>query len=224
MYTFMGHEIDQDYPADSLADIANKVDLKLPVPVANVKVWQGLDEDGDPALAYCLEQRWYAIYWDREQDRWFGRFILGLSNDEFLDFTVDRWDDFNTITYQDEPPVTLEINDPFPGMAEFDGGGVRSSDDGKPMFDMLLVSHLEYDEQVLTRAALRMAEGAETYGARNFEKFADSDALERCKSSLLRHVFQYIAGETDEDHLAAVVCNAVILSSVEKRVRDDSEA
>ena len=98
----------------------------------------------------------------------------------------------------------------------FEGGGVRSSDDGKPRFEMLLVSDLPYSEQVLTRAAVRMHEGAKLYGARNFEKMTDAESFERAKASLLRHVMQYVAGETDEDHLAATVANAVMLSSIER--------
>ena len=105
-------------------------------------------------------------------------------------------------------------------MSTFSGGGVRSSDTGKPRFDLLTVSDMPYEDQIMTRAAIRMAEGAERYGVRNFEKMNDREAFERCKASLLRHVFQYVSGETDEQHLAAVVCNAVMLSSIERYIND----
>lgn len=107
-----------------------------------------------------------------------------------------------------------------PEMAQFEGGGQRSSDEGRPRFDMLFVTHLGYEEQVLTRAALRMEEGARKYGARNFEQFQDEEALERARASLLRHTIQLVNGETDEDHAAAVIANVVMLSSVEKKVND----
>ena len=111
------------------------------------------------------------------------------------------------------------------GMAKFEGGGQRSSDEGKPQFTHLLVTHMSYEDQPLTRAAARMAEGAALYGARNFEQFQDQEALERCYASLMRHVHQL--GEEvfrgtrvdSDDHLAAVVANAVMLGSVMHRVR-----
>jgi hypothetical protein len=109
-------------------------------------------------------------------------------------------------------------------MAKFEGGGVRSSDAGKPRFDLLFVSDLSYEEQILTRAAVGMAEGAVLYGDKNHEKMNTQDALDRCKGSLVRHVMQYVNGETDEDHLSRIVTNCVMLSGIEKRVKDDGEA
>lgn len=109
-------------------------------------------------------------------------------------------------------------------MASFEGGGVRSSDDGKPQFTHLMVTHMPYVEQPITRAAQRMAEGAERYGARNYEQFQDREAMERCYASLMRHVNQlgeevFQGSRVDnEDHLAAVIANAVMLGSVMHRV------
>lgn len=117
-------------------------------------------------------------------------------------------------TVQAAPP---EIQ---PEMAEFDGGGVRSSDDGKPDFTLLMVTDVPYEQQLLTRAGVRMAEGAKMYGRLNHEKMNTPDALERCKTSLMRHVVQYLNGEGDEDHAAAAMCNLVMLSGIERRVED----
>ena len=91
--------------------------------------------------------------------------------------------------------------------AEFDSGMVRDTAEGKARFELLLPLGVPYAEQFLTRVAELMARGAEKYDSRNWEK-ADSEAeMERNKSSALRHLVQWAAGEDDEDHAAAVVFN-----------------
>ena len=91
--------------------------------------------------------------------------------------------------------------------ATFDSGMQRDTEAGKPRFDLLLPANVPYAEQFLTRVASLMARGAEKYEDRNWEK-ADSEAeLARMRSSAFRHFMQWITGETDEDHSAAVVFN-----------------
>lgn len=94
--------------------------------------------------------------------------------------------------------------------AEFSNGGVRDTQAGKPRFDLLLPKNVPYLDQLLTRVALLMGRGAEKYNDRNWEQFADVEALERAHSSALRHLMQFIAGEEDEDHAAAVVFNVMV--------------
>ncbi|MBX6360082.1 MAG: hypothetical protein IRZ03_08385 [Acidobacterium ailaaui] len=91
--------------------------------------------------------------------------------------------------------------------AHFDGGGQRDSEKGKPRFDLILPRSVPYEHQMLTRWAALMARGAEKYDARNWENFGDEAALERAKSSAFRHFIQWLAGEQDEDHAAAVLFN-----------------
>jgi hypothetical protein len=52
-----------------------------------------------------------------------------------------------------------------------------------------------------------MQRGALKYGSRNFENASTQEELERYKSSALRHLMQYVMGETDEDHAVAVCFN-----------------
>ncbi|ASU78509.1 hypothetical protein CDG81_09705 [Actinopolyspora erythraea] len=73
---------------------------------------------------------------------------------------------------------------------------------------------------MLTRFARHMGRGAEKYSDRNWEKFEDKDALERAKSSLLRHVMQLVNGETDEDHAAAVMFNVMAVEHVRSKLND----
>lgn len=91
--------------------------------------------------------------------------------------------------------------------AEFDSGMQRDTEKGKPRFDLLVPLDVPYEAQLLTRVAALMARGAEKYESRNWEQ-ADSEAeLARMKSSAFRHFFQWLTGETDEDHAAATVFN-----------------
>lgn len=98
--------------------------------------------------------------------------------------------------------------------AEFGNGGVRDTQKGKPRFDLLLPLNVSYPDQLLTRAAALMGRGAEKYNDRNWEQFGDEEALERAKSSALRHLMQLLNGETDEDHAAAVVFNVMVYEYV----------
>ena len=90
---------------------------------------------------------------------------------------------------------------------EFPGGGMRDTAAGKPRFELLWTEAQPYDDQMLTRAARWMARGAEKYESRNWELFDSPEALEHAKASLLRHTYKLLAGETDEDHAAAVWFN-----------------
>lgn len=89
----------------------------------------------------------------------------------------------------------------------YDSGMRRDTQEGKPRFDLILPKSLPYQATMLTRWACLMARGAEKYGDRNWEKGNGSEELERAKASALRHMMQWLSGETDEDHAAAVFFN-----------------
>lgn len=91
--------------------------------------------------------------------------------------------------------------------AEYDSGMVRDTQEAKARFELLLPLGVPYADQFLVRVAELMARGAEKYESRNWEKATGDEEMERFKSSALRHLFQWAAGETDEDHAAAVVFN-----------------
>ena len=83
---------------------------------------------------------------------------------------------------------------------DYGSGMRRDTQEGKARFDLLIPLGVPYDEQFLTRAAQLMERGAVKYGFRNWEKANSPEELERFKGSALRHLMQYITGETDEDH------------------------
>jgi hypothetical protein len=57
------------------------------------------------------------------------------------------------------------------------------------------------------RYAGLMTRGAQKYSARNWMKAAGQAELERFKASAARHFMQYLRGDRDEDHAAAVYFN-----------------
>lgn len=103
---------------------------------------------------------------------------------------------------------------------EYITGMVRDSQDGKPRFDLLLAANLPYGAQFLTRMAALAQRGAEKYTARNHEKSRTPEELDRFKASALRHLMQWISGETDEDHSAAVAYNLFMAESCRWRMEN----
>lgn len=93
---------------------------------------------------------------------------------------------------------------------EFATGSRRDTDKGKPRYDLIPL-------RALRRWADLMARGAEKYGERNWEK---GQSMARIQSSALRHLIQYMEGQTDEDHLAATLFNVGALIDHEERIRD----
>lgn len=89
---------------------------------------------------------------------------------------------------------------------DYASGMRRDTQEGKPDFSLILTD-LPYDEQLITRWAGLMARGAEKYGRRNWQLACSEEELERFKASAFRHFMQWISGEDDEDHAAAVLFN-----------------
>ena len=58
------------------------------------------------------------------------------------------------------------------------------------------------------RLGLWLQKGAAKYSARNWERGLPYSA---CIGSIMRHVNKFRRGLTDEDHLAAIMCNAMFL-------------
>jgi hypothetical protein len=87
---------------------------------------------------------------------------------------------------------------------EFSTGMLRDADNGKLRFDLIYLPMLERWAGLMTR-------GAQKYSARNWEKAETQEELDRFVESAFRHFYQWITGETDEDHAAAVwfnICGA----------------
>ncbi len=89
-------------------------------------------------------------------------------------------------------------------------GMCRDTQDGKPDYALI-------DRPFLRRWAELMTRGAEKYGRRNWEKAESAEELERFKASAYRHFMQWLDGETDEDHAAAVCFNLAAAEHVKAK-------
>lgn len=94
---------------------------------------------------------------------------------------------------------------------EYQSGMRRDTTEGKPDYTLIY-------EPMLTRWAELMTRGAEKYGRRNWELANSPEELERFKASAYRHFVQWIRGDQDEDHGAAVMFN---ISAAEK-IKDET--
>lgn len=106
---------------------------------------------------------------------------------------------------------------------EFKTGMKRDTETGKPRFDLCYTTNMPYEEQLLYRYAMLRARGAEkyceTYDDVNCEKAETLEELARFKSSAARHFTQWMTGEDDEDHAAAVLFNIQMAEMVKWKLK-----
>lgn len=92
---------------------------------------------------------------------------------------------------------------------EFPTGAVRDTAAGKPRLGLI-------SPFALRRFGAWLTAGAMKYSPRNWER---GMPFSRVVDSLERHVQAFKAGEVDEDHLAAVMCNASFLIHYQEMIR-----
>lgn len=88
-------------------------------------------------------------------------------------------------------------------------GMIRDVETGKPDYTLV------FDGPMFERWAGLLARGAIKYEARNWMKALDADPVskqfsetqDRYRRSAVRHMVQWLRGDTDEDHAAAVMFN-----------------
>lgn len=89
---------------------------------------------------------------------------------------------------------------------DYSTGLRRDLADDKP--DLTLwMNEVPYADSLLYRVGMLAQRGAKKYGAKNFQLAHTQEELDRFVASAHRHMLQWIYGETDEDHAAAVVFN-----------------
>lgn len=91
---------------------------------------------------------------------------------------------------------------------EFETGAVRDMQVGKGRCDLL-------PPLAILRLARHFEEGAKKYGERNWEKGIPINSF---IDSSLRHIFKYMAGEDDEDHLVAAAWNLMCALETEDKL------
>ena len=85
-------------------------------------------------------------------------------------------------------------------------GAQRNSRVGKGRFDLIPV-------ESLTRLAKHYEAGASMHGERNWEK---GMYYSRLLDSAMRHISQFMSGDTEEDHLAAACWNLFAIMHFQK--------
>ena len=95
---------------------------------------------------------------------------------------------------------------------EYASGMRRDTQEGKPDYTLI-------DRSFLKRWAELMTRGAVKYGRNNWRKANSAEELERFESSALRHMYQWLDGDTEEDHCAAVAFNLAAAEFVKARLR-----
>ncbi len=98
---------------------------------------------------------------------------------------------------------------------EFSSGMVRDTAEGKTDYTLIMDGpmHDRYAEH-LTKAAVTK------YGARNWMKARTLEEQERYRVSGARHMRQWLRGDRDEDHAAAVMFNLDGYEYVQLRLDD----
>jgi len=91
----------------------------------------------------------------------------------------------------------------------FATGAVRDTADDKPRPDLVSPFAME-------RLGEWLRLGAVKYRERNWEQ---GIPVSRCVASLARHLMKYQQGCRDEDHMAAVMCNAMFILHFEEMIR-----
>ena len=88
----------------------------------------------------------------------------------------------------------------------FETGAVRDTAEGKVRPDLISPFAVE-------RLSEWLRLGAEKYAPRNWEKGLP---VSRCTASLCRHLMKFQQGCTDEDHIAAILCNAMFIAHIQE--------
>lgn len=90
---------------------------------------------------------------------------------------------------------------------QFQSGAVRDMHEGKGRCDLLPMC-------VLLRLARHYENGCKKYGDRNWEKGIPAHSF---ADSAMRHIFKYMDGQRDEDHLIAAIWNLAGLAWTEEK-------
>jgi len=104
---------------------------------------------------------------------------------------------------------------------EYPSGMKRDTAEGKPRFDLILPEGIPYKEQMLTRLAKLLQQGAKKYSDRNWEKANGKEEMDRMKASAFRHFMKWMCDYEDgEDHAAAIMFNVIAYETTKFKIGD----
>ena len=119
----------------------------------------------------------------------------------------NRWTGMQQMTQTGHGYITEDSGE----RVQYDSGMVRDTAKGKPDYTLI-------DEPFLYRWAMLMVRGAEKYGRDNWRKAQGEEELIRFKASAARHMQQWLDGDEDEDHAAAVCFNLAAAEMVKAKI------
>jgi hypothetical protein len=101
---------------------------------------------------------------------------------------------------------------------QFESGMVRDTTEGKTDYTLVL------DGPMFKRWAVHLTKGAVKYKKRNWMQANGEAEYDRFRESALRHFLQWIEGDRDEDHAAAVMFNINGAEYVSQRMTEEINA
>lgn len=101
---------------------------------------------------------------------------------------------------------------------QYTSGMVRDTASDKTMWALV------FDGPMLKRWAVHLTKGAVKYAKRNWMKASGQAELDRAYDSAARHFAQWINGEVDEDHAAAVIFNINLAEYVKEKLNASEAA
>jgi len=107
--------------------------------------------------------------------------------------------------------MTFETKDS--GQRKVYTSGLHRDNGDKPLYT-------EVYYPLVKRHAELMMRGAVKYDRGNWKKACTEEDLQRFKDSLLRHTYQYLMGDQDEDHAAAILFNIYGCEMIEDKLKE----
>src|SRR3990167_11259897 len=95
---------------------------------------------------------------------------------------------------------------------EFESGMVRDTTEGKTDY------MLAFDGPMFKRWAEHLTKGAKKYEKRNWMKAQGQAELDHAMESLGHHFIQYLDGDKDEDHAAAIFFNINLIEYIKEKL------
>ena len=98
---------------------------------------------------------------------------------------------------------------------EYESGMRRDTQAGKPNYNLI-------DKDFLRRMAEHLEKGAIKYGRDNWKRANSQEELLRFQDSALRHMMQWLEGNVEEDHMAAVAFNLAAAEYVKGKLNENT--
>lgn len=127
----------------------------------------------------------------------------GIREEEWY---VDVWNSGKYLEVTEEDRMYIP-DENKKALSEFPSGALREPKEGKGRYDLI-------SPVAMRRLALTLERGAKLHGDRNWER---GMPISTYLQSALRHIFQYLDGMIDEDHLSAAFWNLMAAMHTEEK-------